>query len=80
MVTNIQKWGNSLAFRIPRAFAQEVNVRQGSKVNLSLVEGRLIVTPVLKPPRKFRDLLKKINKHNIHHEQDFGQRMGNELW
>lgn len=80
MVASVQKWGNSLAFRIPRSFAQEVNVRQGSKVNLSLMEGRLIVTPVLRPSCKLKDLLKGINKHNIHHEQDFGQKMGSEIW
>ena len=35
MRLRVQKWGNSLALRIPKPFAQEARVKQGSVVNLS---------------------------------------------
>ncbi len=43
MQTRIQKWGNSLGVRIPRALAEDVGVDPGSKVSLSFLEGELIV-------------------------------------
>lgn len=47
MQTRIQKWGNSLGVRIPRALAEDVGVDPGSKVSLSVLEGELIVIKAL---------------------------------
>src|SRR5687767_1008983 len=46
MKTRIQKWGNSLALRIPKSFAAEAQLKEGAPVELSLVDGRLVVSPV----------------------------------
>ena len=35
----MQKWGNSLAIRIPKAFAAELGLEENSPVELSLVKG-----------------------------------------
>ena len=43
MRTRIQKWGNSLALRIPKSFAAEVKLEQGSEIEVSLVDGKLVV-------------------------------------
>ena len=48
MRVKVQKWGNSLALRIPRSLAVESQIEKGSEVNVSLVEGNLVVTPVTK--------------------------------
>ena len=40
MKTRVQKWGNSLALRIPKSFAVEAGLRANAAVELSLVEGR----------------------------------------
>ena len=45
MQTRIQKWGNSLGLRIPKAFAEEAGVEAGSEVDLSLEDGELIIRP-----------------------------------
>jgi virulence-associated protein VagC len=50
MRARVQRWGNSLALRIPKAFATETGLESGSEVELTLDDGRLIVTP-LAPPR-----------------------------
>ena len=47
MKTRVQKWGNSLALRIPKSFAEEVGLRANSAVELSLVDGALVVQCVL---------------------------------
>ena len=35
MKTRIQKWGNSLALRIPKSFAHEVGLEQDSQVEVA---------------------------------------------
>src|SRR5437764_1165747 len=46
MLTKIQKWGNNLGLRIPRSFAAEAQVEEGSPVDLSVENGRLLVRPL----------------------------------
>lgn len=42
----VQKWGNSLAVRIPRGFAAQLGVNRGSEVDLVLTPGGLVVKPI----------------------------------
>ncbi len=80
MQVQIQKWGNSLAFRIPSAFVHETKLVQGSLVDLGVKEGRLIITPLLKKKVSLQSLLKEVNQDNIHGEEAFGKRQGQEVW
>jgi len=80
MLTKVQKWGNSLALRIPKAFALGAQLKNDSFVEISLVDGRIIVTPVVAPSWTLEELLAGINKNNIHHEVDTGSAAGNEVW
>jgi hypothetical protein len=43
MNTRIQKWGNSLALRIPKTFAEETGLERGSPVEMSVVAGQLLI-------------------------------------
>jgi antitoxin MazE len=76
----IQKWGNSLALRIPKSFAAHSRIEQGSVVDLSLENGRMIVEPANEPEYSLEDLLAKVTKKNIHSEVDFGKPIGKEVW
>jgi antitoxin MazE len=78
--TRIQKWGNSLAVRIPKPFAAEVGLEPNSSVEISLVDGSLVITPVAKPVLSLRDLLAQVNEANLHREVDTGPAVGNEIW
>ena len=80
MKTKIQKWGNSLAFRIPISFAKEINLHNGSFVNLSLIEGKLVAKPLNAKEYSLKELISKIKKENIHREFDSGNAIGNEIW
>jgi antitoxin MazE len=80
MQVQIQKWGNSLAFRIPNAFVQETKLSQGAMVNLGIKEGRLIITPLVKKKVSLESLLMDVTKENIHGEESFGERQGQEIW
>jgi antitoxin MazE len=80
MKTRIQKWGNSLALRIPKSFALETGLDQDTVVDVALVNGKLVVTPLLTPALSLEALLAGITDDNLHDEQDTGVAVGNELW
>ena len=80
METRMQKWGNSLALRIPKPFADQLGLEPKSPVRLSLREGALVIT-LLTPPRlKLDDLLAQVTEHNVHGEVDPGPAVGREAW
>jgi antitoxin MazE len=80
MPTKVQKWGNSLALRIPKAFALGAQLENDSIVVITLIEGRIIVTPIAALGWTLDELLAGINKNDIHHEIDAGSAVGNEVW
>ena len=80
MKTKVQKWGNSLAVRIPRPFAEETGLENGSSIELSLEEGRLILTPLSETSYTLKKLLQGITPENVHGELDSGPPVGREVW
>ena len=79
MQARIQKWGNSLAIRIPKSFALEVGLEQNSFVTLSVSEGKLILAPV-KPSYSLEELLAQVTPDNLHREIETEPAVGNEVW
>ncbi len=67
METRVGKWGNSLAVRIPRAFVREAPLEEGATVELSMSDGRLIVTPIRRAYR-LDQLVAGITPENRHAE------------
>lgn len=80
MQTKVQKWGNSLGLRIPRSFAAEAEVEEGSTVDLSVQNGSLLVRPLRTRKYALRALLKKVKPRNLHREIKTGKRVGREAW
>ena len=66
MKTRIQKWGNSLALRIPKAFAAEAGLDENTAVELALVEGKLVVQCLREPPLTLDELLRGVTDENLH--------------
>jgi antitoxin MazE len=79
MQTRIQKWGNSLALRIPRAFAAETHLEQDTLVEITLQDGRIVVAPVA-ASFTLEQLLAQVTPENVHTEQEIGVSVGNEAW
>ena len=80
MQTRIQQWGNSLALRIPKAFAQQAKVKKGSRVRFTVEKNRLVIEPVEKEKITLKSLLAGVTPENIHPETDWGKPMGKEIW
>ena len=80
MKTKVQRWGNSLAVRIPKSFAEEVGLMDGSPVGMRLVDGGLLVEPVSTRPLSLDELLDGVTESNLHSEVDTGPAQGSEAW
>lgn len=80
MQTRIQKWGNSLALRIPSAFAEEIGLAENSLVNLSLKEGGLVITAAAGEKWSLTELLLRVTDENRHREWETGAPGGSERW
>jgi antitoxin MazE len=80
MRARIQKWGNSLALRIPKPFAIEVGFENETDVEIIMVDGKLVIAPVVEPGLILEQLLAKVTGENLHHEVDTGRAAGKEAW
>ena len=77
--TKVQKWGNSLAIRIPKTIALETNLTEGSQVQISSEKGQIVIEPEGKG-YALKKLLAKIKPDNLHGETETGDALGNEVW
>ncbi len=80
MKATIQKWGNSLALRIPKAVAAELGLERDSLVDLTMTKRRLVVVPLVRPRKPLSVLLAEVNAANLHGEADLGAPVGREVW
>jgi antitoxin MazE len=78
MKMTAQKWGNSLAIRVPKRVAEEVGLREKDPVEIEVRKGTLVVRPHRRRVYRLEDLLKRITPHNVHDEVDFGGPVGRE--
>ena len=78
MNSNIREWGNSLAIRIPQALAIEAGLEKDAEIELSVINGRLIIERT--PKYTLEELLAGVTPENLHAETDTGDPVGNEVW
>ena len=79
MITKVQKWGNSLAVRIPLSVAEDTQLKQGAAVNMASHDGRIVIAAVRQQKFKLNDLLKGITSRNKHPEVATGSAVGREI-
>lgn len=80
MHVRVQKWGNSLAVRIPKPLAEDAKVKEGTVLNLAVSEGKVIATPIKKKKQSLKQLLANVTRKNLHAEVDSGPPAGREIW
>ena len=79
MVTSVQRWGNSLAIRIPKPFASQVKLSEDSEVDISMNGDTIVITPARRK-WKLDELVSRITPDNRHSEVEIGSRSGKEAW
>jgi len=77
MTAKIKKWGNSLGIRIPKDIANSINLTDDSEIEISIENGKIIITP---KNNLLNDLVSKINNNNLHKEIEIKGIIGNEEW
>jgi antitoxin MazE len=80
MKTKVQRWGNSLAVRIPKVFAEEVGLKDDSPIEMRLVKGGLLMEPSSEWAPSLEELLAGVTESNLHDEVDTGPAQGSETW
>ncbi len=74
----VQKWGNSLAIRIPKEYADKLHWDQNTSVMLSVVDGKLVTEAVTEPVYDLGMLLAEVTSDNLRSEISTGRFVGNE--
>jgi len=82
MSTKIQKWGNSQGIRLPSRVLQEVCLKSGDEVDISVQDGVIVVAPYRSTRDKYRleDLVERIPEDYREGEIDWGPPSGREVW
>ena len=80
MKTTIQRWGNSLAVRIPKTLAQETTFDEGDEVDLRADEDRIVMERSQPQHYRLSDLLAGVTEANRHDAVEFGAAAGREAW
>ncbi len=79
MTTTLQKWGNSLAVRIPKTVANDVALGEEA-VDLRITNGEIVIAPIRAKKYQLEELVGRISGKNRHPEVPTGKRMGREAW
>jgi len=77
MKTTATQWGNSLAVRIPKSFAQQIDIEQGSEVEITVRSESIVIS---KPQYTLKKLLAKVTPENLHGETKTENPHGKEIW
>lgn len=78
MRTEIARWGNSLAVRLPRPVADQMSITEGTPVELEVEDGRLVIRPAV-PRYALHELLAGITPDNLPDESFEDMPRGREL-
>lgn len=78
MSAKIQKWGNSMGVRIPKAIMEKANLSINSEIEIECKNQKIIIFSK-KKPIQLKNLLSQITKDNLHAEDSF-VKAGKEIW
>ena len=80
MRARVQKWGNSLAVRIPKSLALESQLGQNTLVEMSLEAGKIVLVPIAPAELTLDQLLEGVTPDNLHREIETGEAVEQEVW
>jgi antitoxin MazE len=78
MKTQMVKWGNSLAVRIPKPVVEEARLKEGDALEIEAAEGRVELRRATKIPT-LAQLVSQITPENRYAEISVGAEVGKEV-
>ena len=79
MRTRVDRWGNSLGVRIPKAIAERADLREGSHVEMDVENGAVILRRS-KPQYTLDELLEGVTPDMIQRDLEIEGSVGAERW
>ncbi len=79
MRTKVQKWGNSLSVRIPKAVADQAGLKDQDPLEIEVRDNNVLLRPSRRREYTLKELMKGVTKKNLHKEVDFGAPVGREM-
>lgn len=83
MTTKVQKWGNSYAIRIPKQMAEDLNLTEGSSVDIKHTNKSATLKPVHTQKEKalsLAELMRGVKRSDVPELIDWGKPVGKEVW
>ncbi len=78
--SELNSWGNSVGFRIPKKILDLLDLRKGSKVSLTVQSNQLIIQKDVEK-MDLKKMYKKINAKNRPNSKEFETKpVGKEVW
>lgn len=82
MITKLQKWGNSQGLRIPKDLLESAHLAQGDEVELSVMEGKILITPEkqIRGKLSLKELVARMPTLQDNEDLFWGVPAGKEIW
>ena len=77
MRTNLARWGNSLAVRLPRDVTEELHLTEGTPVEIEIKSGAVTLRPA-RPRYRLEDLLRGVTPRAMRDAWSWGRDRGRE--
>ena len=78
--SQVSRWGNSLAIRLPRTILKDAGVQEGDRLSLDLAKDGAIVIRSTRREYSLDELVAGITPKNRHTEIGWGKPRGKEVW
>lgn len=79
MRSQITKWGNSMAVRIPKEILEQTGIKAQQAVDIRAQEGAIVIVPALSREEQLKQLVEQITPENRHDPIDWGEDVGGEI-
>ncbi len=80
MTATIQKWGNSHGIRLPKILLDDVNLSEGSEVELIVADEAIVIKPTAQKRKTIQELFASYSGDYQPEEMDWGAPVGGEIW
>ena len=78
--SQIARWGNSLAIRIPKSVAESAGFREGDALVMEVKRPGILAVKAVARARTLDELVAQITPENLHAETNWGSPVGHENW
>ena len=79
MTTKIQKWGNSLGVRLPKALFESGQFAEGTEVTINQKDSEIILKVAKKKLPTLKEVMKGMTRENFEPMLDWGPDVGKEI-